>query len=166
MTSPARRSGSQAAASVNQLPGSNRLGHLLWEVSTRVTVFGDPFMREHLSLPAVGALEMIAANPGITASELARQSMKTQQAISQVTTRLVRLGYVERRIGPGRGVGLHLTDAGVAALAEGEGNEEEIDRRLCELFGKDDAEQLRALLRQARDRLSEQQGQPGAGGAD
>ena len=157
MRTPARPPALESAGvPISELPGSNRLGHLLWEVSARVVGFAEQVMGEgKLSLSANGALEMIGSNPGITGSELARQSLKTQQAISQVTGRLVRLGYVERRVGPGRGVGLYLTEAGSAALAEGGASEQEVDRRLCELLGEEEAEQLRALLVHTRDRLAD-----------
>jgi DNA-binding MarR family transcriptional regulator len=143
---PERRSG--------ELPGSDRIGHLMWETSARVMVLAEPLLDDiHLSLASMGALERIAAEPGITASELARQAFKTQQAVSQVTGRLERLGYVERRLGSGRGVGLHATKQGIAALADGTAREAEIDARLQEMLGVQDAEHLRALLRRLREAL-------------
>ena len=84
----------------------------------RVTLLGDAeFAGSGLTLPAVGALDMIATWPGSTVAELSRRSPKTPQAISQVVARLERLGYVERRLGPGRGVGLYITEAGSTARA-------------------------------------------------
>ncbi len=139
-----------------ELPGSERLGHLLWETSARVLLLSEPVFRDsQLSQPSIGALERIAAFPGITASELARQAFKTQQAVSQVTGRLERLGYVERRVGPGRGVGLHITELGTRALARGTEQESEFDNRLQELLGIDRADALRALLIELRDRLAD-----------
>lgn len=137
-----------------RLLGDERIGHLLWETSMRVMVLAEPLLEEiQLSLPSMGALERIAAEPGITASALARQAFKTQQAVSQVTNRLERLGYVERRLGAGRGVGLHPTELGLAALAEGTAHEGAIDERLQEMLGAEDAEQLRGLLRHLREAL-------------
>jgi DNA-binding MarR family transcriptional regulator len=136
------------------LPGSDHIGHLLWETSARVVLLAEPLLADiQLSLPSIGAVERIAAYPGITASELARQAFKTQQAVSQVTSRLERLGYIERRLGPGRGVGLHVTKLGRVALADGSAREAEIDARLQEMLGVQDAEQLRALLRRLREAL-------------
>jgi DNA-binding MarR family transcriptional regulator len=133
------------------LPGSERIGHLLWESSARVMLLAEPLLADiQLSLASMGALERIAAFPGITASELARQAFKTQQAVSQVTGRLERLGYVERRVGAGRGVGLHVTRLGEAALADGTAREAEVDATLQAMLGADDAEQLRALLTRLR----------------
>jgi DNA-binding MarR family transcriptional regulator len=141
-------------AAADGLPGSDHIGHLLWETSARVVLLAEPLLADiQLSLASMGALERIAAYPGITASELARQAFKTQQAVSQVTSRLERLGYVERRLGPGRGVGLHMTKLGRAAFADGSAREVEIDARLQEMLGAQDAEQLRALLQRLREAL-------------
>lgn len=114
-------------------------------------LLAEPLLAElQLSLPSMGALERIAAEPGITASELARQAFKTQQAVSQVTGRLERLGYVERRLGHGRGVGLHPTRLGREMLARGTAIEAEVDAQLQAMIGADDAERLRATLRHLR----------------
>ena len=137
-----------------ELPGSERIGHLLWATSARVRLLAEPMLAElQLSLPSMGALERIAADPGITASELARQAFKTQQAVSQVTSRLERLGYVERRLGSGRGVGLHATRLGHDMLAKGTAIEAEIDARLYAMVGTGEAEQLRTVLRRLRQSL-------------
>ncbi len=148
-----------------ELPGNERIGHLLWESSARVVLLAEPLLAGlQLSLPSMGALERIAAYPGITASELARQAFKTQQAVSQVTSRLERLGYVERRLGSGRGVGLHATDLGREMLARGTALEAEIDARLQAMLGSEQAEQLRALLRRLREDLIEATESPVSGG--
>jgi DNA-binding MarR family transcriptional regulator len=137
-----------------ELPGDERIGHLLWESAARVTFMAEPMLAElQLSLPAIGALERIAAQPGITASQLARQAFKTQQAVSQVTNRLERLGFIERRLGRGRGVGLYATDLGAELLAKGTAAEAAIDQRLRDMIGAQDAEQLRDLLRRLRTAL-------------
>ena len=145
---------SPTAADAAALPGSQRIGHLLWETSARVILLSEPLLDDiQLSLASMGALERIAAFPGITASELARQAFKTQQAVSQVTGRLERLGYVERRVGPGRGVGLHVTKLGDAALADGTAREAEIDATLQAMLGPEDARELRSLLTRLREGL-------------
>ena len=89
-------------------PGSDNLGHLLWETSERWNALAEPQLSLsdiQLSFASSGVLGRISAVPGITASRLARDGFKTQQALSQVTGRLERLGYIERRVGRGRGVG-------------------------------------------------------------
>jgi len=106
--------------------------------------------RTPLSPAAIGALAKIAIYPGITASGLARQGFKTQQAASQNTSRLQRLGYVERRWGAGRGVGLHITPAGERALEQGLASEREVEHQLEGLLGAERYAQLCELLSHAR----------------
>ncbi len=98
---------------------------------------------------------MIATWPGSTVAELSRRTPKTPQAISQVVARLERLGYVERRLGPGRGVGLYITEAGKTAQAEGHLREDRLEERMRELLGEQLHAELERSLDQARRRLDE-----------
>jgi DNA-binding MarR family transcriptional regulator len=133
------------------IPGSDNFGHLLWEASVRWMALAEPqFSDTQLSFPSTGVLGYISAFPGITASLLAREAFKTQQAISQVTGRLERLGYVERRVGPGRGVGLYITQDGERALAEGMAIEERLEGKAREVLGEELYTELKESLRQAR----------------
>jgi DNA-binding MarR family transcriptional regulator len=136
--------------------GQNHLGHLFWEISARFMVFAEPDLADtQLSLMSIGALENVAAAPGVTASDLARQSFKTQQAASQVTNRLERLGYIERKVGAGRGVGLYITSSGRRALEQGLQIEAQLDRRLQDLLGEERYAELSELLQQTRALLTE-----------
>jgi DNA-binding MarR family transcriptional regulator len=136
-------------------PGSDNLGHLLWETSARWGAFAEPELADTQLTPAsTGALGRIGEFPGITASELARQAFKTQQAISQVTGRLERLGYIERRVGRGRGVGLHITESGKRALAEGLAIEDRIEQQARVLLGEELYAGLKQRLRQVRDAIA------------
>jgi DNA-binding MarR family transcriptional regulator len=138
---------------------SHRLTHVLWETYTRVALLADAeFAGSELSLPAIGALDMISTWPGSTVAELSRRTPKTPQAISQVVSRLERLGYVERRLRPGRGVGLFVTEAGAAARAEGHRHEDLLDERVRELLGTELSAELERLLDLARERLNESAG--------
>ncbi len=119
-------------------PGSDNFGHLLWETSARWMALSEPRLAPtQLTFASAGALARIAASPGVTASALARGAFKTQQAISQVTGRLERLGYVERRVGHGRGVGLHITPAGERALAEEMAIEQAMEQEAREVLGEE-----------------------------
>jgi DNA-binding MarR family transcriptional regulator len=132
----------------------HRIGHLLWEVEARVSLLGEAELRDSpLTLPALGLLDMLTLWPGSTVSELSRRTPKTQQAISQVVARLERLGYLERRLGAGRGVGLYVTDAGRAARELGHRGEEEYERKVRDLFGEARFQQLKQLLEEARELL-------------
>ena len=132
------------------------LGHLLWDVAARATVLGEAELAgTPLTLPSSGMLQLIGSEPGITIAEIARRVPKTQQAISQIVARLEKLGYLVRQLGPGRGVGLYLTVEGLAARDEAAAAEARFDRRLRDLFGADRYTQLRGLLEEARERLSD-----------
>jgi DNA-binding MarR family transcriptional regulator len=133
------------------IPGSDNIGHLLWEASVRWTAIGETQLSgTQLSFPSIGVLGRISALPGSTASTLAREGFKTQQAISQVTGRLERLGYIERRVGLGRGVWLYITEAGERALAEGMAIEERLEAQAREVLGEELYTELKENLRQAR----------------
>lgn len=137
-----------------EAPGRENLGHLLWETTTHWLAFTEPALEgTHLGPSSTGTLGTISACPGITASELSRHAGKTQQAVSQMTGRLERLGYIERRVGRGRGVGLHVTPAGERALTEGLALEDTIEQQARTLFGEELYAQLKARLLQARDLL-------------
>lgn len=128
----------------------------MWETYARVTLLADAeFAGSELSLPAIGSLDMIATWPGSTVAELSRRSPKTPQAISQVVARLERLGYVERRLGPGRGVGLYVTKAGAKARTEGHRREELLEDQLRDALGERLYADLERMLDRARDRLTE-----------
>ncbi len=111
------------------------------------------FADTELTLALAGTLDEIATTPGATAADISRRSIKTQQAISQSVAKLEHLGYVERRLGPGRGVGLYLTPSGEAARADGVAREEQMELALRDLLGNDVYEQLAEALEQARPRL-------------
>jgi DNA-binding MarR family transcriptional regulator len=132
-------------------PNFHHVHHLLWECYARMVPLADELFNDgELTLSLAGTLDMVGTWPGSTAAELSRRSPKTQQAISQLVAKLEKLGYVERRVGPGRGVGLYLTAAGEAAQAEGNRREQQLELRLRELLGEDTYTQLRDMLERAR----------------
>jgi DNA-binding MarR family transcriptional regulator len=127
------------------------LRHLLWEVSARTALLGEAALGgTPLTLPSIGVLDQIAAQPGITIAEIARRGPTSQQAISQLVARLERLGFVERRLAAGRGVALHVTPDGARAKAQGNAIEEALEARLEEALGRDRYARLRALLEETR----------------
>lgn len=129
--------------------------HLLWEAYTRMVVIAEQqFDASTLTMATTGTLDQIETWPGTTVAEMSRRTPKTQQAISQVVARLEKLGYIERRVGRGRGVELFLTEAGSDALASGRALELRLEQSLQELFGADLYEQLQSVLQQARARLA------------
>src|ERR1700760_3043299 len=92
----------------------------LREVGTLIEQRGEAALAgTPLSLPLNHLLDAVVAEPGVTVTEIARRLGKSQQAMSQAADRLERLGFIERHVGAGRTVGLHATDAGVIASADG-----------------------------------------------
>ncbi len=103
-----------------------------------------------LTLPSSGMLTAVLAEPRITIAEMSRRMPKSQQAISQVATRLEKLGMLERWVGSARGVGLFVTDAGRAMAEVGLARERELVARLRELLGNERYEELSRLLIETR----------------
>lgn len=129
------------------------LVHLLWAVSARTTSLGEGALEgSPLTLPGLGVLENVDAQPGVTIAEIARRAPQTQQALSQVAARLEKLGFLERRLaGRGRGIGLHLTPAGAAALAGAQDAVEAFEAGLADALGSERHDRLVALLSEARE---------------
>ena len=148
------REPTQPAGDPAQAPWAHRLGHLLWETSARVSLLGEAELADTpLTMPSLGLLDIIESVPGITVAEISRRLPTTQQSISQTIARLEKLGYVERRLGSRRGVGLHVTPAGRHAHREGTVREAALDERLEDLLGAERHRDLCALLEQARELL-------------
>jgi DNA-binding MarR family transcriptional regulator len=151
---PASSEPEQPAADLVR-PWAHRLGHLLWDTAARVGFLGEAELADTpLTLPSLGLLDVIATAPGITVAEISRQLPVTQQSISQIAARLENLGYIERRLGPRRGVGLHVTAAGEQAHRDGTAREKVFDQRLEQLLGDERHRDLAALLEQTRELLS------------
>ena len=130
------------------------LHDLLWEVTAYTEMLGEAALADTpLSLPSNGMLETVVREPGVTVAEVARRLPKSQQAISQVVARLERLGYIERRVGSGRGVGLYATEAGRVASREGVARERQLEEQLREMLGAGRFAALRDLLRESRESL-------------
>jgi len=119
--------------STADIPDRERLGHLLWEVGSRVSLLGEAALaRTPLTSRMAGTLEAVDANPGTSIAEISRKVPVSPQAVSQVAERLEGLGYLERRSGErGRGVALHVTEAGEKALAEADERKEALNRELA-----------------------------------
>jgi DNA-binding MarR family transcriptional regulator len=138
----------QAAALSGLLRGRLR------EVSVLIEQRGEAALAgTSLSLPLNHLLNAVVAEPGVTVTEIARRLGKSQQAMSQAADRLERLAFIERRVAAGRTVGLHATDAGRTASADGVHRELAAEARTREALGADRFDTLLALLETARDAL-------------
>ncbi len=133
---------------------SGLLRSRLREVSALIEQRGEAALSgTPLSLPLNHLLDAVVAEPGVTVTEIARRLGKSQQAISQAADRLERLGFIERHIGAGRTIGLHATDTGRTASADGVHRELAAEDRTREVLGSDRFDTLIALLETARDAL-------------
>lgn len=141
--------------SKEEVPHLHELHHLLWECYTLTLPLGEEvFEGTDLTLALSGTLDMIGAWPGSTAADLARRGPKTQQAVSQLVSRLEKSGYVERRVGEGRGVELYLTEAGEAARADGHRREDNLEEQLRSALGDQLYADVTRVLGEARSRLT------------
>jgi DNA-binding MarR family transcriptional regulator len=133
------------------MAGQDELYTLLWQVAAYTHLMGEEtFAGTPLTVASGSMLIAILEQPGLTVAEFSRRIPKTQQTLSQVVARLEKLGLIERRLGPGRGVGLYLTGAGREMARDAVAREQEVSARLRELLGDDRAAALTELLRESR----------------
>ena len=134
-----------------EIPDRKHLGHLLWEVGSRVSLLSEAALaRTPLTPRAAGMLEAIASDPGTSFAEISRRLPVTPQAVAQVTARLEEAGFVERRAGErGRGVALYITAAGETALEAAKERKSAFDRDLAAALGEERHAELVRLLTEA-----------------
>jgi len=138
------------------MAGQDDLYNLLWQVASYTHLMGEEtFAGTPLTVSSGSMLIAVLEQPGLTVAEFSRRIPKTQQTLSQVVARLEKLGLIERRLGPGRGVGLFLTEAGQQMAEDAAARELEVNARLRELLGPERAEQLTKLLRESHAILRE-----------
>jgi DNA-binding MarR family transcriptional regulator len=135
----------------HEIPDRKHLGHLLWEVGSRVSLLSEAALaRTKLTPRAAGTLEAIAADPGTSFAEISRRLPVTPQAVAQVTARLEEAGFVERRAGErGRGVALYVTAAGETALGGANERKAAFDGELAAALGDERHAELVRLLTEA-----------------
>jgi DNA-binding MarR family transcriptional regulator len=134
-----------------EIPDRKHLGHLLWEVGSRVSLLSEAALaRTPLTPRAAGMLEAIASDPGTSFAEISRRLPVTPQAVAQVVTRLEKSGFIERRAGErGRGVALYITAAGETALEAAKEHKAAFDRELAAALGEERHAELVRLLTEA-----------------
>ena len=77
-------------------------------------------MRLGISLVQWNALREMDRNPGSSAHKLAELTFNSDQAFGTLTTRLLRLGFVDRQSGAGRAITHRLTESGKIMLSKGQ----------------------------------------------
>ena len=135
----------------------NGLFDPLCDNASYVMLMGDAALADTpLTNASSGLLITVYRHPGVTTADLARQIPKSAQTIGQVLNRLVKLGYIERRLGAGRGIELHTTAAGADMAVQAIQRDDAVEQQLLELVGGDtEYQQLRSLLIQAKTAFEE-----------
>lgn len=132
------------------LASRDELYDLLWQVTAYTHLMGEAALADTpLTVASSSMLITVLEEPGMTVAEISRRIPKAPQTISQVVARLEKLGLIERRLGRGRGVGLHVTDAGRELAQVALAREQELTARLRELLGEERSAALTELLRES-----------------
>jgi DNA-binding MarR family transcriptional regulator len=113
--------------------------------------------RQGLSMRHFSALGHLAHQPGLSYSELARRDGITTQSMQSTLLQLQEMGAVERLTAPGRGraADLQVTEAGHELLDRCRAVLNEVDARLREAIGADQADQLTKVTLEALTAFSE-----------
>ncbi|WP_194898504.1 MarR family winged helix-turn-helix transcriptional regulator [Catenulispora pinisilvae] len=142
-----------APAATPPTPGTPTamLSDLLWEVSAHVELLGESALADlPITTASSGMLMTVHAEPGITVADITRRMPKSQQAVSQIVTRLEKLGLIERRVRQGRGVALHLTAEGRKMAEAAFTRERATDEQLVAILGRERHDALRQVLVESR----------------
>jgi len=143
----------QGADALLPVPATDNamLSDLLWEVAAYVELLGEAALADlPVTTATSGTLMTIYGEPGVTIAEMSRRKPRTQQAISQNVARLEKMGLIERRLGPGRGIGLHLTTEGRTMAELAFARERSADEQVRQVLGAENHEALRRLLIESR----------------
>jgi DNA-binding MarR family transcriptional regulator len=137
---------------IHDVADRQRLSHLLWEVGASTALLSEAVLADTPLTPAsAGVLDVIAANPGTSIAEMARQLPTSAQGVSQLVARLEKLELLERRLGErGYGVALFITERGERARADADERRVAFEAQLADALGHRSYDQLVRLLGRAR----------------
>jgi DNA-binding MarR family transcriptional regulator len=99
-----------------------------------------------LTVRQMGALKVIAAAPGVSSVELAREVLVTRQTMGAMVTELVARGAVARTSGTGRVMHLEITTVGEDLLARAAATLRPVEEELFGALSPADARTLRECL--------------------
>lgn len=108
--------------------------------------YGDLGIRH----PDGAMLLVIEANPGITQSSIGRMLNIQRSNVAPMVSRLVDRGWLERKPGKGKTIGLFLTDAGQGIMPAIHAASREGEDRLAGAIGADAYGSVLATLRAFR----------------
>lgn len=118
-----------------------RLGYLLRQAHQAMRTAIEQEMREiEITAPQFSLLSVIRHEPGLTGSELAQDSMLTQQTTSEIVLGLERRGLIERRHDPRdrRTRRIHLTDDGARVLGDADARVARLEEKSVRSLPDDD----------------------------
>ena len=137
---------------VGKSPVGDRLGHVVKRAEQALIARKTAALREFdLTVPQYAALLLLASADGMSAAQLARESMVTPQTMSTVLTNLAVKGLVERQQSPmhHKLVVNRVTPAGRAQLAGADAAALRVEGRLADAFSDAERAQLTELLERA-----------------
>ncbi|MBB4744247.1 DNA-binding MarR family transcriptional regulator [Actinoplanes octamycinicus] len=135
----------------------DRLGLVIKRAEQALIARKTAALREfELTVPQYAALLLLASAEGMSAAQLARESMVTPQTMSTVLANLEAKGLIARTPSPmhQKLVVNRVTPAGHAVLTEADAAASRIESRLAAAFSDDERDQFRALLERAINELT------------
>ncbi|HEU4976322.1 MAG TPA: MarR family transcriptional regulator [Baekduia sp.] len=126
-----------------------RLGYLLRQAQQAMHGAIEQEVREYgLTAPQFSLMSALRHEPGVSVTELAQNSMLTQQTTSEIVRLLEAKGFVERSPDPSdRRIGrLQLTEAGRKSLLAADRRVRRVEERVLADVPEADRERLTALL--------------------
>jgi len=148
----------KAAAVPDQVPNAfpDQVGFLLARAKMALQAAMDAELAPlGLTIAQYGTLAILAAKPGLSSAELARECCVSPQSTAALVQRLATDGCLSRRPHPvhGRVIELRVTSKGKGLLARASGTVDRVERELllCEL-SPEEQDHLRELLRRVLSR--------------
>ncbi|ACA17865.1 transcriptional regulator, MarR family [Methylobacterium sp. 4-46] len=128
-------------------PLNDLLGYQLRRASNALMAeLGQDLGRLGLTPTEASVLVLVAANPGVTQTEIGSELSIKRANMAPITARLDALGLVLRQPVDGRAQGLFVTQAGAARADEVRNAMTAHDRKIMALLPKDLRDGLRASL--------------------
>jgi len=135
---------------------SDRLGFLLAKAKMAIQAVMDAELAPlGITIAQYGMLTILAAKPGLSSAELARECCVSPQSTATLVARLAAEGCLSRRPHPrhGRVIELRVTPKGRGLLARASGTVDRVEHELllCEL-SPEEQDHLRELMRRVLNR--------------
>lgn len=133
------------------------IGYLLRHTIHAFNTAMENGLRQHqLTSPQFGALFVLAAEPGLSAADLARAMGTTPQAANVLVAGMLQEGLVERTPHPthGRILEIYATEEGTRRFKSALPHIRRLEATMCRNFGDDELRTVRRWLVESARRLS------------